>query len=206
MTSYKSGTSTTKFKGDTADMRVLVIAWAVSAMVHRPLVVEEPVLVRGGGGREKAVSKPKLHPSWEGDCMDLAVGACFGGVAGVVCAFTLSRLANIVFMTFSNVAFTAAVMKVSASQGFITVHTKTIHNAASQLLAHLRNLPVVRKLDARRRRRIDNRRKPYQESIGFLHLLSDGAGVDKIEEIATRNEHAVLGVLLGFLFGILRAP
>lgn len=190
-------------------MRALLVVTAASAMVHPPLVVEEPlrdgvepVLVRGGG-REKAVSKPKLHPGWEGDIMDLTVGACFGGVAGVVCAFTLSRLASVVFMTFSNVAFTAAVMKVSASQGFITVHTKTIHHAASQLLAHLRNLPVVRKLDARRRRRLNKR--PYKESIGFLHLLSDGGGVDQIEEIATRNEHAVLGVLVGFLFGILRA-
>lgn len=184
--------------------------------VEEPAPADYPVFaarfleVRGGGETTQdagAVVSKKMHPAWEGDFVDVVVGACVGGVAGLVFSVMLSRLASAVVMAASNIAFSTAVIKLAQAQGFVTVHGKAIRDAAAGVLERVRALPVVRKLDARRRRRNEGRRQQRHRkldgSVSFLNVL-DGGGVETLEEIATRNEHAVLGVCVGFVYGMVK--
>ncbi|KAJ8610096.1 hypothetical protein CTAYLR_007099 [Chrysophaeum taylorii] len=172
---------------------------------HKPLfvVVRGGDVSRGTPAELVAASKPKVHPAWDGDCVDLVVGACFGGVAGVVFSFTLTRVASAVVMAASNIAFSALVIWLGTAQGFLSVHTNVIRNQAGSWLQWARALPIIRKIDARRRRRWARTRRRTDPELSFLHLL-DGGGVEQLEEIATRNEHAVLGVMVGFIFGLIK--
>mmetsp|Transcript_4052 Transcript_4052/g.5687 ORF Transcript_4052/g.5687 Transcript_4052/m.5687 type:complete len:204 (-) Transcript_4052:56-667(-) len=151
----------------------------------------------------------KLHPKWEGDFSDLCIGAIFGIITGGIVSMAVQKVANAITLIASNLAFTTVVLKYGTSQGFITIHTDAIRTATNQLLENIRSLPIIRKLDLRRKRKEKSGtylrfyRRKNRENLSFLHLLANG-GLDQIEEIATRNEHAVLGVLLGFVFGILR--
>lgn len=168
--------------------------------------------VRGGGtshasGEEHSMpARAKMHPAWEGDCIDVILGACVGGVAGIVFSVALSRLASTVVIATSNIAFSAVVIKLAASRGLITVHGKAIRDSLVHAFERFCSLPFIRKLDARRRRRdtqSTNRRRVDSGSISLLNFL-EGGGVEQLEEIATHNEHAVLGVCIGFVYGMVK--
>mmetsp|Transcript_21816 Transcript_21816/g.67197 ORF Transcript_21816/g.67197 Transcript_21816/m.67197 type:complete len:185 (+) Transcript_21816:96-650(+) len=145
----------------------------------------------------------KLHPAWEGDLVDMAVGACFGGCCGAVLGVTLQRVAGALALVASNCAFSAVLLKLAASHGYVTVHEEALRDTANFWLDKVQKFPFLRKLGGgKRRRRRKNRRRRHDEStLSFLDALGD---VEQLEEIATRNEHAVLGVIAGFLFGFLR--
>jgi len=135
----------------------------------------------------------KLHPAWEGDLVDLGLGACFGGACGAVFSVALKRLAGALALVASNVAFTAVVIQVAASQGFLTVNKDALRDFASRYVEKLRSLPILRNFR-------EDTKKRRKKAMSFLDAIADG----RIEDLASRNEHAVLGVLCGFLIGFLR--
>lgn len=132
-------------------------------------------------------SQVKMHSDWDGDCIDVVVGASVGGVAGTLFSVTLARLASAIKYAGPTVLLASAVLKVAEAQGFVTVHSQEIRKTICRGLEKLLALPILRRLDDCGRRREGN-----------LHE------VDRIEEIVTRNQHAVAGAVVGFIFGVLR--
>lgn len=162
--------------------------------------------MRGGMTGADESGGVKIHPEWDGDCFDILVGACFGGVAGTIFSFAMSRVAKTVMFAAPTLIFVSAILKTAESQGYLTVNASKMRATGAKILECFLALPVVRLLDGggtyRRRLRQQANDKPKKRK--FLDALK-GGGSEPVEEVVTLNEHAVAGVAIGFLFGVVKS-